>query len=124
MKTRLSVIVPTYMCEEYLQECVGSVLSQLPDDCELILADDGSEDATVGILRAYAGRQSNLKTLLLPHGGASSARNVGLAAAAGEYVTFLDCDDCLQPGFLERALQLLREDADAMVLSGMPSSRA
>lgn len=115
MKKRLSIIVPTYTCEEYLQECVDSVLSQLPDDCELILADDGSEDATVAMLRDYAGRQSNLKTLFLAHGGASFARNAGLAAAEGEYVTFLDCDDCLQPGFLEQALGLLKRNADLLI---------
>ena len=124
MKKRLSVIVPTYQCEDFLQECVDSVLSQLPDDCELILADDGSEDVTLEMLRAYTGRQSNLKTLYLPHGGASSARNAGLAAAEGEYVTFLDCDDCLQPGFLQPALQLAERNADLLIfgIEWMPLS--
>lgn len=96
---RLSIIVPAYNCEAYLDECLESVTSQLPPDCELIVVDDGSQDSTPRKLAALDGVQDNLCILLREHGGASAARNAGLAAANGEFIAFLDCDDRMCPGF-------------------------
>ena len=112
---RLSVIIPTYNCEAYLDECLASVLSQLPEDCELIAADDGSTDGTAQLLAGYEGRRENLRILYCPHRGASGARNAGLDAAAGEYVAFLDCDDCLRAGFFAESLPLLAQGADLYI---------
>ena len=112
---KLSVIVPTYNCEAYLDECLRSVLFQLPEDCELIAVDDGSDDGTAALLAGYEGTRENLRVLRREHTGASGARNAGLDAAAGEFVSFLDCDDCLQPGFLEKSLPMLESGADLYI---------
>ena len=111
----LSVIVPAYNCESCLSECMDSVLRQLPENCELIVVDDGSSDATRQILESWRGLRENVRILLREHKGASGARNAGLDEAAGEYVTFLDCDDCLQERFLEKALPLCAQGADLLI---------
>lgn len=110
-KTLLSIIVPTYNCEAYLEEGLDSILSQMPGDCELIIVDDGSSDGTRQKLAQYEGRQANLQICYAEHRGASGARNTGLGAARGEYIAFMDCDDYLQEGFLERSRPLLMEGA-------------
>ena len=113
--TRLSVIIPTYNCKAYLNECLMSVICQLPGDCELIAVDDGSDDGTAELLASYAGTRDNLRVLLRPHRGASGARNAGLSDARGSYVTFIDCDDRLQKGFFEKSLPMLEQDADLYI---------
>ena len=112
---RLSVIIPTYNCKAYLKECLNSVSSQLPEDCEVIAVDDGSDDGTAELLSSYPGTRKNLRVLLRAHRGASGARNAGLAAARGSFVTFLDCDDRLQQGFLEKSLPMLELEADLYI---------
>ncbi|MER2024888.1 MAG: glycosyltransferase [Eubacteriales bacterium] len=123
---RLSIIIPAFNCREYLDEGLQSILCQLPSDCELIVVDDGSDDGTKELLAGYEGAQDNVHVLYREHGGASAARNAGLDAAAGEYVTFMDCDDCMRDGFLRDSLPLLEEGTDLYIfgiervlLSGM-----
>ena len=111
----LSIIIPTYNCEAYLSECLDSVLSQLPENCELIVVDDGSEDGTKRLLASWEGTQPNLHLLYAGHRGASGARNAGLNAAKGEYVAFVDCDDCLKEGFLAQSLPLTAGRADLYI---------
>ena len=115
MGSRLSIVVPTYNCEAYVGECLNSVLAQLPRDCELVVVDDGSNDATPDMLRTLDGTRENLRIVFREHGGASAARNAGLDAACGDYVAFLDCDDCLRPDFLGRGLPLLEHDDDLCI---------
>ena len=112
---RLSVIIPTYNCREYLGECLQSVLRQLPPDCELIIADDGSDDGTGDLLAGYEGKQNHVHTVCLAHKGASAARNAGLDTARGEFVTFIDCDDCMRDGFLRDSLPLLDGGTDLYI---------
>ncbi len=107
----LSIIIPAYNCESFLAECLDSVLKQLPEDCELVVVDDGSEDATSQILKEYGEGRENLRTAFSRHIGASGARNRGLDLARGEYVSFLDCDDCLKDGFISQSRPLLEEKA-------------
>ena len=128
---RLSVIIPAYNCAAYLDECLDSVLRQLPADCELIVVDDGSTDGTVQLLTGYDGKHENLRILYRRHYGVSGARNAGLDTATGKYVAFLDCDDCLNEGFLAESLPLLARDADLYIfgieripLSGNPETWA
>ena len=112
---RLSVIIPTYNCRDYLDECLRSILMQLPPDCELIIADDGSDDGTAELLAGLEGTRENVHVVYREHKGASAARNAGLHSAAGEYVTFIDCDDCMQEGFLRDSLKLLDEGTDLYI---------
>lgn len=112
---RLSVIVPTYNCMNYLNECLHSVLDQLPEDCELIAVDDGSDEGAKEFLEECARKQKNLRVIICTHRGASSARNTGLDAAAGEFVTFIDCDDCMRDGFLRESLLLIDAVTDLYI---------
>ena len=112
----LSVILPAYNCESYLTQTLGSILPQLTDDCELIVVDDGSSDATAEILKQYEGVKENLQIAYRAHAGVSGARNHGLDLARGEYVAFLDCDDCLEQGFLQKSLPLLEKQAGLYIL--------
>ncbi len=111
----LSIIIPTYNCEAFLAECLDSVLLQLPEDCELIVVDDGSEKATLAILSDYKKLYKNLFIEYSEHTGASGARNKGLSMARGEYVAFLDCDDCITDGFLNQCRDLLKKHADLYI---------
>lgn len=93
----LSVIIPVYKVEEYLRQCVDSVLNQKLEDYELILVDDGSPDACPQICDEYAEQYQQVRAIHKPNGGLSSARNAGLRAASGQYVMFMDSDDWWNP---------------------------
>ena len=94
---KLSVIIPVYKAESYLKQCVDSVLNQHLQDYEIILVDDGSPDACPQICDEYAGRYPQIKVIHQKNAGAASARNVGLMAAQGEYIMFIDSDDWWNP---------------------------
>ena len=90
---KFSVIIPIYKVEQYLRQCVDSVLAQTYTDVEIILVDDGSPDSCPAICDEYAKKDSRIKVIHKPNGGLSDARNAGLDMAQGEYVLFLDSDD-------------------------------
>lgn len=113
-----SIILPTWNCEKYLEETLQSVLSQLPEDYELVVVDDGSTDSTIRKLSELKNTQPNLRIAFRKHGGASAARNAGLDIAEGKYVFFLDCDDVLTGSFLENSRTLLSTD-DALYIFGI-----
>lgn len=100
----ISVIIPVYNVEQYLCECVDSVLNQTWQNFEIILVDDGSRDGSPAICDDYAATNSRVRCIHKENGGASSARNVGLDAAKGEYVFFLDSDDWLDTKAFEKLL--------------------
>lgn len=105
--TKVSVIIPVYNTQEYLAECLDSVIGNTLEDIEIICVDDGSTDGSSEIIKKYAARDARIKALTKENGGLSSARNAGLAAASGEYVLFLDSDDYIEP----RALEYLYAEA-------------
>lgn len=98
----ISVIVPVYKVEQYLRECVDSILTQTFHDFELILVDDGSPDRCPNICDEYAARDSRVKVIHQPNGGLSAARNAGIEVARGEYLTFIDSDDYVSPAYLQK----------------------
>ena len=100
-----------------MDETFGSVLDQLPGDCELIAVDDGSTDGTPDRLREYEKKHEGLRVSSIAHGGASAARNAGLDMTEGEWVTFMDCDDCLKPGFFEKAMPIIDDNTDLYIFS-------
>ncbi len=93
MSCLISVIIPVYNVETYLRQCVDSILGQTYRDLEVILVDDGSPDGCPAICDNYALQDSRIKVIHKVNGGLSDARNVGLEAACGEYVMFVDSDD-------------------------------
>ena len=113
MKDVISVIVPVYNVAAYLPECLDSILSQDYDKLEVILIDDGSTDDSGAICDDYARRDSRIRVIHQKNGGAAAAKNAGLRAATGEYLSFADSDDFLEPGAYAYMMALLKEnDAD------------
>lgn len=100
-KNKLSIIVPVYNAEDYLDRCLVSILEQDFSSYEVILVDDGSTDSSPMICDRYSATDSRFRTIHKKNGGVSSARNAGLDLAKGEYVMFVDSDDALVPDSLE-----------------------
>ena len=98
---QLSIIVPVYNAEEWLRECLDSLVAQTLDDFEVILVDDGSADRSFEICQEYAGRDSRFRLIRQDNQGAAAARNTGLSAAQGEFVGFIDSDDMASPDMFE-----------------------
>lgn len=96
-----SVIVPVFNAETTLRQCVDSILVQEFRDFELLLIDDGSKDLSPAICNEYAKQDSRVKVYHKENGGVSSARNVGLEYAKGEWITFIDSDDYIEQNYLE-----------------------
>ena len=98
---KISVIIPVYNVEKYLSETIESVLRQTFTDFEVILIDDGSKDGTAFICDKYAKEDERIKVVHKENGGVSSARNIGIEKAIGEYITFIDGDDLVNANMLE-----------------------
>lgn len=103
--TKVSIIVPVYNAEKYLDQCIGHVLEQTDPDWELLLVDDGSKDASAKICDAYAEKDQRIRVIHKPNGGVSSARNAALVEAKGEWLTFVDADDYIEEDFIEKMLE-------------------
>lgn len=97
---KLSVIVPVYGAEKYVGAMIESLIAQTFTDWEAILVDDGSKDASGKICDEYAQKDTRIHVIHKKNGGVSSARNEGIKCAQGEFITFVDADDTLNPGFL------------------------
>ena len=110
MNDLISVIIPVYNVEAYLERCVDSVLSQTYKDLEIILVDDGSTDKSISICDAYAKKDQRIKVIHKENGGLSDARNAGLDMFNGNYVTFIDSDDWIEEDYIEYLHQLIVEN--------------
>lgn len=106
---KVSVIIPVYNVQAYLKQCLDSVLAQSMTDIEVICVDDGSTDDSLSILREYEEKDSRVRILEQPNSGAGAARNLGLAHAKGEYLSFLDSDDFFEPDMLKTAYDCAKE---------------
>lgn len=113
---KVSVIVPVYKVEKYIDRCVESVIKQTFDDFELILVDDGSPDRCPQICDDYVNKDDRITVIHKENGGLSSARNAGIEAASAEYIFFLDSDDWIHHKTLE-ILYNLAKDNDAQIVS-------
>ena len=113
----VSVIVPIYKVEEYLRECVDSIINQTYKNLEIILVDDGSPDKCGEICEEYARNDSRITVYHKENGGLSDARNYGIARSHGEYITFVDSDDVIKENFVEALMGLIHNhDADIAML--------
>lgn len=110
----ISVIVPVYRVEKYLERCVKSILSQTYKNLEVILVDDGSPDQCPAICDACAEKDARVKAIHQENKGLSGARNAGIDAASGEYLAFVDSDDYVNPHFIEELYQLLQDTGCAI----------
>lgn len=113
---KVSVIVPVYNDEKYLEECANSALKQTYKNIELILVDDGSTDSTPTLCEKLAREDKRVRVLHKENGGVGSSRNAGLAMASGDYVLFIDNDDFIDPDQIEVLYKLLKKnDADIAI---------
>lgn len=110
-KVLISVIVPIYKVEKYLDRCVNSIVNQTYKDLEIILVDDGSPDNCPEICDEWAQKDNRIKVIHKENGGLSDARNAGLSAATGEYIGFIDSDDWIAPEMYERLLLSIKNDS-------------
>ena len=117
-ETLLSVIIPVYNVEEYLTKCVDSILDQTYQNLEVILVNDGSRDNSGSICDLLAQKDSRVRVIHKENGGLSSARNAGMDAAAGEYITFVDSDDWLETDAYEHLMGLLEKYRVKLVCGG------
>lgn len=114
-KVKVSIIIPVYNSEGYLDACVAGILKQDMTSYEVILVDDGSTDSSPLICDKYSATDPRFRTIHKPNGGVSSARNAGIALAQGEYVTFIDSDDIPAPGALKAMTDVTGDSPDLVV---------
>lgn len=113
----VSIIIPIYNGEKWLKESVSSAMEQSYKNIEIILVDDGSTDKSLELCHSFE-YDNRIRVIHKSNGGQASARNVGLKEARGKYIQFLDCDDTLELGAIEIALNFMGKDVD-MVLFGL-----
>lgn len=112
----ISVIVPVYKVEKYLDECVASIVGQTHKNLEIILVDDGSPDNCPAMCDEWAKKDERIRVIHKQNGGVSSARNEGLKQANGEFICFVDSDDYILPNYCELMLEALyKNNVDVVV---------
>lgn len=116
MNNLISIIIPVYNVNKYIEKCIVSLLAQTHDNFEAILIDDGSPDNSIEIAKSIIKGDPRFIFLSKENGGQGSARNMGIDLAKGEYITFLDSDDYIEPTFLQDMhAQLISTNADICV---------
>ena len=112
---KVSVIVPVYNVEKYIEKCLDTLVSQTLDDIEIILVNDGSTDSSKEKIEPYINKYSNIQYLEKENGGLSSARNFGIKYARGEYIAFLDSDDYIEKNMYEDMYTVAKQNDSDMV---------
>lgn len=110
-----SIIVPVYDVEQYLENCINSVLNQSFRHFQLILVDDGSKDSSGEICDRFAQKDSRVKVIHKPNAGVSAARNTGIDIATGQFICFIDSDDWIESEYLQKIVDEIY-DFDIFVL--------
>lgn len=113
----ITFIVPCYNVELYIENCINSILHQTYKNIEIIPVDDGSPDRSGEIIDNMASKDNRVRPIHKENGGVSSARNVGIEAASGDYIVFVDGDDYLAPDYAEYMLDLAKKNDAEFVLS-------
>ncbi len=112
----ISIIVPVYQVEKYLEKCINSIINQTYKNLEIILVDDGSTDNCPSICNHFQTEDTRIKVIHQENGGLSHARNVGLEISTGDFFGFVDSDDWIEPNMYEVLMSALQEtDADIVV---------
>lgn len=115
----LSVIVPIFKVEEYLDRCVESIVNQTYKNLEIILVDDGSPDNCPQMCDSWADKDKRIKVVHKENGGLSDARNAGMPFATGEIISFIDSDDWIELDMFEKMLNRMQEDNSDVVSCGV-----
>ena len=117
-KPLVSVLIPVYNVEDYLERCLDSVLNQTLTQIEVICVNDGSTDRSPEILKEYQENDSRIVIVNKQNGGLPSARNAGIEKARGEYVGFVDSDDYVQPNMFEKLYKTAKAEKSDVVICG------
>lgn len=115
---KLSIVIPVYNLENYIDQCIDSILKQYRKDIEIILVNDGSTDTSLSICKTYQKENLNIKIIDKKNGGVSSARNLGLEVAKGKYIFFLDGDDYLVEKAIDKIINKISEEPDKDIYIG------
>lgn len=115
--SKISVIIPVYNVEKYIEQCINSLLNQTLKDCEFIFVNDGSKDSSKEIIEKYKALDDRIILINQENQGVSIARNNGLKVAKGEYLGFVDADDYIEPDMYETLYNAAIEDCCDVVLS-------
>lgn len=116
--TLITVIIPVYNAEKYLGRGIDSVLNQTYENLELILVNDGSKDSSLEVCNKYVKKDSRVRVISQENSGVSVARNTGIKAASGKYVTFIDSDDYIELDFLENSIKYAEEVGAELYIGG------
>ena len=117
-KPLISVIVPIYMIDRYIGLCIESIINQTYKNLEIILVDDGSTDKCPEICDLYGRKDPRIKVIHKPNGGLVSARKAGLQQSNGIYISYVDGDDWIEPGFIEGLYSAAETSGADMVCAG------
>lgn len=116
---QISIIIPVYNSEPYLKDCIESILNQSYEDFEALFIDDGSLDASFAIINEYVHCDNRIKLYHQNNAGVSTARNLGLKYAIGDYITFIDSDDTIDSDYLYQLYSCIKNYSPDIVLSGI-----
>lgn len=119
MNKLVSIIIPIYKVESYLDKCINSVVAQTYKNLEIILVDDGSPDNCPQICDLWAKKDNRIKVIHKQNGGLSSARNAGLDVCKGDYICFIDSDDWVEPTYVEELYSTLTQNNADLALCGV-----
>lgn len=116
MEPLISIIVPVFNVEDYLDRCLKSIVSQTYKNLQIILVDDGTEDNSGALCDAWAKRDNRIVVIHQKNGGLSNARNTGIDKADGEYIAFIDSDDCINERYCELLYDALRKTGNKVAV--------
>ncbi len=118
MKKKVSVIVPVYNVEDYLEKCLDSIMNQTLKDIEIIIVNDGSPDNSQVIIDEYKKKDKRIVSIVKENGGVGSARNLGLKKASGEYIAYIDSDDWIELDMLEKMYDRAKKTDSDIIICG------
>ena len=119
----ISIVVPVYNVESFLEHCITSILEQTYENFEMILVDDGSTDSSGSICDHWAQKDSRIQVIHQQNGGLSAARNSGIDVAKGEYICFIDSDDFITPNYVKDFVDAMEETGADFAMCEMASSK-
>lgn len=118
IRNKISIIAPVYNIERHLRKCLDSLINQTYKNIEIICVNDGSADKSLDILNEYANKDKQIVIVDKKNGGISDARNIGIAKASGEYMIFVDSDDCIDLETCQKSLDtVLKYSVDVVLYS-------
>ena len=115
----VSVVIPVYNLEDYVERCLRSVMDQTYHDLQIIVIDDGSTDRSGKIIEKLACEDTRIISITQKNAGVGAARNAGIDAATGKYLTFVDGDDSISPNYIRRYVRRMRETGAQMLVGGL-----